>query len=82
MSNYKNNTSFANSEEIAEVIESLEQMVQDDTYNTQSSFSANTEQYPDNLIPFVDKHVNYLMSHKGVNPQQYLSNLRLMTRLN
>jgi hypothetical protein len=56
-------------------------MVQDTTYNTGSTYSADGERYPDNLIPFVDKHMNYLYSHPTMDPVQYLGNLRLMTRV-
>lgn len=72
---------FTDSEEGVEVRQILKQMVLDDRYNTDSSYSANSEQYPDNLIPFVDKHMNYLCAHPGTDPQHYISNLRLITRL-
>ena len=81
MPSYKKNSSIASNEEMMLIRETLELMVQDASYNTKPSFSANTERYPDNLIPFIDKHLDYLMTHKSVNPQQYISNLRLMTRL-
>ena len=44
------------------------------------SFSANAELYPDGNIPFVEKHIAYLMDHPKVDPDQYLSNLRLMLK--
>jgi hypothetical protein len=50
-------------------------------YATSSSYSTNSELYPDNLIPFVDKHMNYMRSHPSTNAQHYLANLRLMTRI-
>ena len=56
-------------------------MARDNVYNTGSSYSANSIQYPDNLIPFVDKHVNYLNAHPGLDPSQYIANLRLITRI-
>lgn len=59
----------------------LQSMVADDTYMTESSYSPNAELYPNNLIPFVDKHMEYLRSHPSTNPQHYLSNLRMITRL-
>lgn len=81
MPTLKKRANFIGSEEGLAIEHSLQQMDADVLYNTESSFSANNEQYPDNLIPFVDKHMNYLRTHPAVNPQHYLSNLRLMTRL-
>jgi hypothetical protein len=80
MSTYKKKSSFSSDDEIAEVKQTLQRMVEDTTYNTQSGFSPNTTLYPDNIKPFIDKHMDYLMSHKGLDPQQYLANLRLITR--
>jgi hypothetical protein len=68
-------------EEAVEIERRLRVMAGDITYNTESSYSTNSEAYPDNLIPFVDKHMGYLRSHPRVDPEQYLSNLRLMTRI-
>lgn len=81
MPSYKKKTSFANSEQMAEIKAILDSMVENTSYNTKSSFSINTELYPDSLMPFTDKHMQYLVSHGGINPNQYLANLRLMTRV-
>lgn len=70
------------SEAGVEVVKSLMEMVESPAYNTDSTYSANGEKYPDNKIPFVDKHINYLMTHPSINPSHYLANLRLMTRKN
>jgi len=65
-----------------EVREKLREMERDLSLNTRiSSYSANSELYPDNQIPFVEKHIAYLMSHPKVVPEQYLSNLRLMLKV-
>lgn len=45
-----------------------------------STYSSNTALYPDNQIPFIDKHVAYLLDHPKVDPLQYLSNLKLMLK--
>ena len=59
----------------------LAAMLSDPTLNTKaSSFSANAALYPDGQIPFVDKHINYLMNHPKLNHDQYLANLRLMLK--
>ena len=47
---------------------------------THMSFSANTELYPDGQMPFVEKHITYLMGHPKLDPEQYLANLRLMLK--
>ncbi len=72
---------FFESEEGAVIVRTLELMAKDATYNTTSSYSANSVLYPDNLIPFVDKHLNYLRTHPTTNPHYYVANLRLMTRI-
>jgi hypothetical protein len=80
MPTYKKKSSFGSDTEMAEVRLALENMVKDNLYNTAAGFSPNTALYPDNIKPFIDKHMDYLLSHKGLNPQQYISNLRLMTK--
>lgn len=50
-------------------------------YNTASSYSPNKAKYPDNLIPFVDKHMNYLIAHPQLEVYQYIANIKLMTRV-
>lgn len=81
MATLKKRINFANTEEGVAIEHKLQLMFADKLYNTKSSFSTNSVLYPDGQIPFVDKHMNYLCSHPSVNPQHYLSNLRLMTRL-
>jgi hypothetical protein len=68
-------------QKLNEVIEALHSMELDSTYKTDSGYSSNEDLYPDNNIPFIEKHVHYLREHRNVNPEQYLSNLRLMTRI-
>lgn len=65
---------------LAEVREVLEAMQNDPTMITDSAYSPDTEKWPDNRIPFVEIHMAYLKSHKHVDPEHYLSNLRLMIR--
>lgn len=65
----------------SDIINALRSMVEDDSYKTESGYSINTEEYPDNVIPFVEKHVNYLSKHPQVDPEHYLSNLRLMLKV-
>lgn len=72
---------FNDSDEGRAVRRQLQSMVADGNYATRSSYSANTALYPDNIIPFVDKHMEYLRNHPATDPQHYLSNLRLITRV-
>jgi hypothetical protein len=78
---YKRKQDFFETEEGVEVERILKMMVANEIYNTESSYSANSELYPDNRIPFVNKHMAYLRSHPATDPEQYLANLRLMTRV-
>ncbi|MBA2279494.1 hypothetical protein H0V99_03605 [Candidatus Saccharibacteria bacterium] len=81
MPTFKKRVNFYLSEEGIQIQEILRTMALDEKYNTVSSYSANTESYPDNLIPFVNKHMDYLNAHPTTDPQHYLSNLRLMCRI-
>jgi len=64
-----------------DIRDALQSMMLDDNYNTTASYSADTAQYPDNLIPFVDRHMNYLSTHPHVEASQYVANIKLMSRL-
>lgn len=79
MSNIRDN--FFGSEEWEEIRQRLQYMVDSSSYNTEPSYAANGLKYPGNLMPFVDKHINYLNSHPKLDAGMYLSNLRLMTRI-
>ena len=80
MPTVKKRTNFIGSEEGIAVEQELRRMCADINCNTAPSFSADSETYSDNLIPFVDKHMKYLSEHKNVNSAHYLANLRLMNR--
>lgn len=81
MPTYKKRPDFFSSDEGVLAFQLLEAMDLDDGYYTGSSYSPNTELYPNNQIPFVDKHMYYLRNHPDTNMQQYISNLRLMTKV-
>lgn len=81
MSTIKKRGCFTDENEAAETEQRLREMVMDTSFNTESSYSANEALYPDNVMPFVDKHMAFLRARSGIDPQQYLSNLRLMTRI-
>jgi hypothetical protein len=55
----------------------LEAMVDNPVYKTDSSYTPSSE----DRISFVNKHLRYLSTHQKLNYQQYLSNLKLMTKI-
>jgi hypothetical protein len=73
--------SFLDSEEAKDIKRMLQQMTQDISYSTQPSYSGDSLTYPDNLMPFIDKHMNYLSNHPKLDADKYLANIRLMTRV-
>lgn len=81
MPTLKKRVDFFNSQEGVTTETVLRSMVNDTAYSTEPSYSTNSGLYPDNLIPFVDKHMNYLLHHPATETGHYLANLRLMTRL-
>jgi hypothetical protein len=72
---------FFASEEGVIALEILKDMAADKGYKTGPSYSANSMVYPNNLIPFVDKHMHYLRDHPNLDSRHYISNLRLMTKI-
>jgi hypothetical protein len=81
MSGYKRKISFLESEEGKEFKQKLKALEKDGGYNTEAGYSANSDLYPDNIIPFVDKHMNYLATHPSTSPTHYMSNLRIITKI-
>lgn len=81
MATYKKRPDFFLSEEGDAFKQALRDMAHDLQFITEPGYSANTELYPDNAIPFVEKHVEYIKTHPTIDPSHYLSNLRLMTRV-
>ncbi len=72
---------FVESEEGKATRQKLQTMVADTSYNTAPGYTNDSTTYTNNLIPFADKHMNYLVTHPAVNIEHYISNLRLMTRI-
>ena len=81
MASFKTRSGFAETIEGQEIKRKLEAMAEDSNYNTQASYNANGVLYPDNSISFVDKHMNYLITHPALEPSKYLANVRLLTRV-
>jgi hypothetical protein len=63
-----------------EIVEILEAMEANPNLITRPAYRANAELWPGNTIPFVDSHLHYIKTHPALNPEHYLSNLRLMIR--
>lgn len=63
-----------------EIISQLEAYEADPTMITESVYSPSANEHKDNKMPFTEVHLTYLRKHKNVNPQQYLSNLRIMIK--
>jgi hypothetical protein len=81
MPSHDKKIAFSESEEGIACKKALELLLRDVAYNTEDRYHANEVLYPDNIIPFVEKHMQYLASHPTVNPNYYLANLRLMTKI-
>lgn len=81
MASLRTRSSFFETEEGKVIKQKLEQMVGNETYNTGKSYSSNSVLYPDNRLPFVDKHMNYIVNHPSLDANMYLANIRLMTKV-
>lgn len=68
---------FLDSPEAEGIRETLEEMMKSPEFNTKSMYSPAAG----GDVLFVDKHMEYLSQHSAVNVAQYISNLRLMTRV-
>ena len=68
---------YLRSDAAKNVRKELEAMFENPNYRTESSYSPSSE----GRITFVNKHVRYLSMHQKINPDQYLSNLKLMTKI-
>lgn len=73
--------SFMDSQEGKDIKLAFQKMTLDSAYNTGPSYSSDSDKYPDNLMPFIDKHMNYLNSHPNLDPAMYLANIKLMSRI-
>lgn len=77
----KSRAGFADTETGQKIRQKLLRMTEDAAYNTSPVYSANGLLYSDNLMPFVDKHMNYLISHPMLDPDMYIANVKLLTRI-
>ena len=77
MSNTLSAQKFLKSAEADEIRTVLRGMMKSREFNTTSTYSPSSE----GPLSFEDKHMLYLSQHTSTNPQHYLSNLRLITRI-
>ena len=52
----------------------------DPTMNTIGAYSPTAIDFPDQIRPFSEVHLEYLRKNKHVNPDHYISNLRIMLK--
>lgn len=81
MATTRKQTDFIASEEGVRIRQELVAMLGNQSYTTESTYNANSDLYPDNQIPFVEKHMHYIATHPSVDPNHYLANLRLITKV-
>ena len=77
MSSLVSRQQFLKSEEADSLRKELQDMVKDPGYNTYVRYSLITS----DGSQFVNKHMAYMASHLQMNHRQYVSNIRLMTKL-
>ena len=71
-----NRQSFLKSDKASELRVELEKMVKSKEYNTHVVTLFN----PDPMY-FVEKHIKYMSEHLSMNSDQYVLNLKLMTKI-
>lgn len=81
MPGLKKRVDFYDSAEGVYAEEVLRSMLSNEAYDTSSTYTTNTDDYPDHRIPFVDKHMQYLSNHPKLDINHYLSNLRMIARV-
>ncbi|HSH55886.1 MAG TPA: hypothetical protein VK983_03605 [Candidatus Limnocylindrales bacterium] len=74
----KSRANFLSTPDGVRISDLLDKMVADVKYNTQATYSVTGA---GNLKSFTTKHVQYLIANPGLDPDMYLANLRMMTRV-
>ncbi len=81
MSVMKKRNYLTDSQEGAQIKHLLRLMELDQSFNTEASYSANSNLHVNHTISFTDKHLTYLNNNPQVDPTHYLANLRLITKI-
>ncbi len=63
-----------------EITLKLKELENDPSMSTKDAYSPAATDWPDNRMPFVERHLAYLKSHKLVDAEGYLSNLALIIK--
>lgn len=63
----------------AEISEILKAMESNAGLNTKRGFA--DALFPDEIVSFTEKHLEYLRRHPKVDPRHYLANLRTMIKI-
>jgi len=71
------NRKFFESEKAVHLREVLVNMTESDKYRTRSMYSTLDK----NGLTFVDKHMNYMSQYPNIDHDQYVLNLKLMTKI-
>lgn len=64
-----------------EVLGTLQSMERNPVFRTVDEATRDLELYPSGIVPFVDKHMQYLHKHPLLNPEHYLANLRVKLKI-
>ena len=78
MTNAQGRMKFLASDEAAVIRQELLDMAEDPQFNTKSVYT--TVDSPESAL-FVEKHMAYMSNNLSINPEDYLANLKLRTRL-
>lgn len=69
-------STFFKSDEGVQLRDELTKMTQSDEYNTRTMYSPSDK----DGVTFIDKHMKYMSLYPNMNCQQYVKNLKLMTK--
>lgn len=76
----KNEPGFINLVRVDEIKAALKSLEASSDYLTKPNYRGTSERWTNNYTSFIDYHLNYLKIHPTLNPEQYISNLRLSLR--
>ena len=77
---YKDAEGFINRVSLEEIIAALKRMELDPRYQTERFYRGTSHRWTDNYLSFVEYHINYLKAYPSLDPDKYISNLRLKLR--
>lgn len=77
---YTKKQDFFDTPEGKEIEATLKYISSSEDYVTSSSYNPNGELYMNNSMTFLEKHMAYIRNHPKVNPEQYVSNLKISSR--